>query len=121
MLKESLERIACYDKEVGEAMQAEFARQSRNLELTNEFMRFLVTTEQMNQVAADKRMVTPCVDMTLDAVYAAFNRVDASRVINLSELGLADITEYQVRKAGWQVSNGLMTVDEAVAAFGTLQ
>ena len=33
MLKESLERIACYDKEVGEAMQAEFARQSRNLEL----------------------------------------------------------------------------------------
>ena len=33
MLKESLERIACYDKEVGEAMQAEFARQCRNLEL----------------------------------------------------------------------------------------
>ena len=33
MVKESLERIACYDKEVGEAMQAEFARQSRNLEL----------------------------------------------------------------------------------------
>ena len=33
MLKESLERIASYDKEVGAAMQAEFARQSRNLEL----------------------------------------------------------------------------------------
>ena len=33
MLKESLNRIACYDKEVGEAMQAEFDRQSRNLEL----------------------------------------------------------------------------------------
>jgi glycine hydroxymethyltransferase len=33
MLKESLERLSCYDKEVGEAMQAEFARQSRNLEL----------------------------------------------------------------------------------------
>ena len=33
MLKESLDRIARYDKEVGEAMQAEFARQSRNLEL----------------------------------------------------------------------------------------
>ena len=33
MVKESLERIACYDKEVGEAMQAEFARQCRNLEL----------------------------------------------------------------------------------------
>ncbi|MBQ6866008.1 MAG: serine hydroxymethyltransferase [Clostridia bacterium] len=33
MLKESLERITCYDKEVGEAMQAEFDRQCRNLEL----------------------------------------------------------------------------------------
>ena len=33
MLKESLDRIACYDPEVGAAMQAEFARQSRNLEL----------------------------------------------------------------------------------------
>ncbi|MBQ2203253.1 MAG: serine hydroxymethyltransferase [Oscillospiraceae bacterium] len=33
MLKESLERIANYDPEVGQAMQAEFARQCRNLEL----------------------------------------------------------------------------------------
>ena len=33
MLKESLDRIACYDPEVGAAMKAEFARQSRNLEL----------------------------------------------------------------------------------------
>ncbi len=33
MLKESLERLVGYDKEVGEAMQAEFARQRRNLEL----------------------------------------------------------------------------------------
>ncbi len=33
MLKESLDRICAYDAEVGEAMQAEFARQRRNLEL----------------------------------------------------------------------------------------
>ena len=33
MLKENLDRIAGYDPEVGAAMQAEFARQSRNLEL----------------------------------------------------------------------------------------
>ena len=96
-------------------------KNSKNLAMANEFMRFLVSTGEMNRICQAKRMVTPCVDMTLDAVYAAFNRVDASRVINLSELGLADVTDYQVRKAGWQVSNGLMTVDEAVAAFGTLQ
>ena len=33
MVKESLDRLVGYDKEVGEAMQAEFARQRRNLEL----------------------------------------------------------------------------------------
>ena len=33
MLKENLDRIAACDPEVGEAMKAEFARQSRNLEL----------------------------------------------------------------------------------------
>ena len=33
MLKESLERLTRHDPEIGEAMQAEYARQKRNLEL----------------------------------------------------------------------------------------
>ncbi|QTE75019.1 carbohydrate ABC transporter substrate-binding protein [Clostridiales bacterium FE2010] len=96
-------------------------KNSQNLEMANEFMRFLVTPGEMNRMAQAKRMVTPCTDMSLDGVYAAFGGMDASRVINMSELGLADTPDAQVRKAGWQVSNGTMTVDEAVAAFGTLQ
>ena len=96
-------------------------KNSQNLEMANEFMRFLVTPGEMNRMAQAKRMVTPCTDMSLDGVYAAFGGMDASRVINISELGLADTPDAQVRKAGWQVSNGTMTVDEAVAAFGTLQ
>ena len=47
--------------------------------------------------------------------------ISPSHVINQSELGLDDAPDQQVRKAGWQVSNGNMTVDEAVAAFGTLK
>ena len=96
-------------------------KNSQNLEMANEFMRFLVTPGEMNRMAQAKRMVTPCTDMSLDGVYAAFGGMDASRVINMSELGLAETPDAQVRKAGWQVSNGTMTVDEAVAAFGTLQ
>ena len=95
-------------------------KNSQNLEMANEFMRFLVTPGEMNRMAQAKRMVTPCTDMSLDGVYAAFGGMDASRVINMSELGLADTPDAQVRKAGWQVSNGTMTVDEAVAAFGTI-
>ena len=88
--------------------------------MANEFMRFLVTTGEMNRMAQAKRMVTPCVDMSLDGVYAAFGKLGADRVINQSDLGLSDTPDAQVRKAGWQVSNGNITVDEAVASFGNL-
>ena len=94
---------------------------SANLDMAKEFMRFLVNTEELNRMAKAKRMVTPCTEMALDDIYAAFGQLDASHVINQSELGLDDAPDQQVRKAGWQVSNGNMTVDEAVAAFGTLQ
>ncbi|MBQ6527770.1 MAG: carbohydrate ABC transporter substrate-binding protein [Clostridia bacterium] len=96
-------------------------KNSQNLDMANEFMRFLVSTEELNRICQAKRMVTPCVDMSLDAVYAAFGKIDAGRIINQSELGLADIPDTQVRRAAWQVTNGQMTVDEAVEAFGTLE
>ena len=96
-------------------------KNSADLALANEFMRFLVCTDELNLMAKAKRMVTPCVDMSLDSVYAPFEKLDASRMINLSELGLTDEASSQVSRAGWQVSNGLMTVDEAIAAFGTIE
>ena len=96
-------------------------KNSANLEMTNEFMRFLVSTQELGRMARAKRMVTPCVDMSFDGVYAAFGELDAKHIVNLSELGLADTPDSQVRRAGWQVSNFNMTVDEAVKAFGTLE
>ncbi len=96
-------------------------KNSQNLAMANEFMRFLVSNAELNQMAQAKRMVTPCVDMSLDGVYAAFGSVDSKHTINTSELGLDDTPDSQVRKAGWQVSNGLMTVDEAVNAFGSIE
>ena len=96
-------------------------KNSKNLDLANEFMRFLVTTEELNRMAQAKRMVTPCANMSLDGVYAAFGQVDAGHIVNQSDLGLEDAPDAQVRRAGWQVSNGLMTVDQAIEAFGTLE
>ena len=93
-------------------------RNSKNLAMANEFMRFLVTTAELNRMAKAKRMVTPCSDMSLDGVYAAFGELDPSRVIYQTELGLQDAPDVYVRDACWQVSNGLITVDEAVAGFG---
>ena len=96
-------------------------KNSANLDMTNEFMRFLVSTSELNQMAQMKRMVSPCNDMSLDGVYAAFGKVPSDHIINLSRLGLGDEADTQVRKAGRKVSSGQLTVDEAVAAFGTLE
>lgn len=96
-------------------------KNSDNLEMANEFMRFLVSAVELNQMAKAKRMVTPCIDMSLDSVYKPFQNLDGQRFINLSELGLDDKASSQVNKAGWQVTTGEMTVEEAVSAFGSIQ
>ena len=96
-------------------------RYSEKVDMANEFIRFLVSTNALNRMAQAKRMVTPCKDTSLDKIYAAFGKLPPDHTINLAELGLADAPDTQVRKAGWLVSNGMMTVDEAVAAFGTIE
>ena len=96
-------------------------RYSEKVDMANEFIRFLVSTNALNRMAQAKRMVTPCKDTSLDKIYAAFGQLPPDHTINLAELGLADAPDTQVRKAGWLVSNGMMTVDEAVATFGTIE
>ena len=96
-------------------------KNSSHLDMANEFMRFLVSTEELNLICKAKRMVTPCVDMSLDSVYAPFQKISSDRFINLSELSLDDEPASQVYKAIWKVSVGEMSVEEAVAAFGTLE
>jgi multiple sugar transport system substrate-binding protein len=96
-------------------------KHSKNLEMANEFMRFLVCADELNQMANTKRMVTPCADMSLDSVYSPFQKLDGQRFVNISELGVKDSVASQVSKAGWLVCLGKMTVDEAVAAFGSMK
>ena len=55
-------------------------KNSKNLKMVNEFMRFLVSTGELNEMAKAKRLVTPCVDMSLDSMYVAFGKLDAQRI-----------------------------------------
>jgi multiple sugar transport system substrate-binding protein len=96
-------------------------KNSKNLDMANEFMRFLIRTDELNSMAKAKRMLTPCVNLAPDSVYAPFGKLGTDRFINLTELGLADAASSQVSKAGWLVSNGNMTADEAVAAYGNIE
>ena len=95
-------------------------KNSKNLAVSNEFMRFLICADELNSMANGKRMVPPCKEMSLNSVYAPFMDIDAGRTINQSELGLLDTPSSQVAKACWLVSNGVITVDEAIKDFGSL-
>ncbi len=95
-------------------------RDSKNLEIANEFMRFLISFEQLNRMAQIKRLLTPTTDLSLDGIYAPFAEVPPDRIVTTSEPGISDDVVTQVRRAAFALANG-MTIDEAIAAYGTLE
>lgn len=92
-----------------------------NLEMTNEFMRFLISKKELNQMASVKRLVTPTADLSFDTVYAPFGKVPASRTISPEVIGITDPLTVQIRIAAFKVGKGELTVDQAVAQYGTLE
>lgn len=91
------------------------------LEMTNEFIRFLSQTESLNQMARIKRLITPTKDFSLDEVYSSYGYFDEAHTIYPYDLGVKDDVIKQMRFAAHAVGNGLLTIDEAVAAYGTLE
>lgn len=88
-------------------------------EMTNEFMRFLSCTESLNKMAQIKRMITPTNDFSLDDIYASLGSIDEAHTINNWSVNLLDDALIQIRGVMFAVYNGEMTIDEAIAAYGT--
>ena len=92
-----------------------------NLEMTNEFMRFLISREELNKMALVKRLVTPTKDLSFSAVYEPFGRVPAERVLCPETIGITDALFVQVRNAAYQVGTGAATIDDVVSQYGSLK
>ena len=92
-----------------------------NLEMTNEFMRFLISNSELNAMAAVKRLGSPTKDLSSDAVYAPFGQVPADRIISPEVLGILDPLTVQIREASFQVGRGDITLDQAVAMYGSFE
>jgi len=90
-----------------------------NLDMTNEFMRFLITREELNKLASVKRLVTSTTDLSFDAVYEPFGQVPAERVLSPEVIGITDPLATQVRNAAYLVGTGEITIDEAVSQYGS--
>ena len=78
-------------------------------------MRFLIRTEELNNLAQIKRLVTCSNDYSYDKMFSALQNANP---IYQYETGILDNTFTQLRNACYQVARGNMTVDEAVAAYG---
>ncbi len=100
-------------------LQFSVNKDSANLDMANEFMRFLITSQELNEMAQNKGLMSPTKDLPFNSVYAAFGNVPESRIFSPEMIGLTDDAVIQLRMAGYSVGTGEMTVDEAVAAYGT--
>lgn len=92
-----------------------------DLDMTNEFMRFLVSKKELNELASVKRLVTPTADLSFDTVYAPFGNVPAERTFSPEVLGIKDPLTVQIREAAFKVGKGELTIDEAVSLYGTFK
>jgi multiple sugar transport system substrate-binding protein len=92
-----------------------------NLDMTNEFMRFLISREELNKMASVKRLVTPTKDLSFSAVYEPFGRVPDERILCPETIGITDALFVQVRNAAYQVGTGAATIDDVVSQYGSLK
>lgn len=96
-------------------------KNSQNLDMTNEFVRFLTNEKELGLMAAEKRLITPTKDYSLDEVYASLADFPKERTVNFRDIEILDTAVKQYRAAAYAVLNGEMTVDEAVANYGSIQ
>ena len=100
-------------------LQFSVNKDSEDLDMANEFMRFLITPQELNNMAQNKGLMSPTKDLSFNSVYAAFGDVPESRILSPEVIGLTDDAVIQLRQAVYAVCTGAMTIDEAVAGYGT--
>ncbi len=92
-------------------------KNSKNLDMANEFMRFLISNEELGNMSKIKRLMTPAKDMSLNTMYAAFSEAEE---ISISKLGLNDNADKKIRTIGSEVAQGKITIDDAINSWANI-
>jgi len=100
-------------------LQFSVNKDSQELDMANEFMRFLITTQELNEMAQNKGLMSPTKDLSFNSMYAAFGDVPESRILSPEVIGLTDDAVIQLRQAAYRVGTGELTIDEAIAGYGS--
>ena len=72
-----------------------------------------------DRMAQKKGLVSPTKDLSFNSMYAAFGNVPESRILSPEVIGLTDDAVIQLRQATYGVTTGALTIDDAVASYGT--
>ena len=100
-------------------LQFSVNKDSAEKDMANEFMRFLITPRELNRMAQNKGLMSPTKDLSFNSIYAAFGDIPESRILSPEVIGLTDDAVIQLRMAVYFVGKGEMTIDEAIAGYGT--
>ena len=102
-------------------LQFSVNKDSANLDMANEFMRFLIMPRELKEMAQNKGLMTPTKDLSFNDVYASFGSIPESRILSPEVIGLTDDAVIQFRQAVFEVGTGSMTIDEAIAGYGSFE
>jgi multiple sugar transport system substrate-binding protein len=70
-------------------------------------------------MAQNKGLMSPTRDLSFNNMYAAFGAVPEERILSPEVFGLTDDAVIQLRQSVYGVGTGAMTIEEAIAAYGT--
>ena len=90
---------------------------SKNLAMTNEFIRFLAQTKELNNLAKVKHLIPITKNFSSDELFAPMEK---GIKVYANTITLLDDVQKQVRKGCYNIANRYMTVDEAIKGYGNL-
>jgi multiple sugar transport system substrate-binding protein len=93
-------------------------KESENLALANEFMRFLISEAELRSLAERSALIPVTVERADGGVYAPFAAIPDKRSVTPEDVNITEEVSLQLRVLAQRVGHGLMTVDEAVEAYG---
>ena len=102
------------------AMNFSVNKNSPNKDMAIEFMRFLISAQELGNMASVKRLITTSQNLSFDSIYSSLGDTRKDRIICSTEANINDNAIKQFRYAAHHVLMGDMTVDEAIAAYGNL-
>ncbi len=94
-------------------------KESKNLEMANEFMRFLIRSQSLNEMNSSKRQISPAKTLGDDKLFNSFKQVlKENRVLYNYTVGLSSNADTQARKA-FDALLGGASINEAMAQYGS--